>query len=228
MKDEHDMRESDPLTPEQDAELRSKVREAFDGVKLSEQSRESMLSALKQAQAEKAPEPPRKKGKPAARILRFVLPAAAACLALVAVVASVSVPSMMPANSPVQKQEAQSSEATSQQQGAQSSEATSQQQGAQGASSTANMMQDAAGEYESAALSASPGEWFSIVELSDGTRFSVTHDVVDTPDGRQAEEALAMNEDAGARASCQAIRIDNERCMVSFDTKTWYMATISS
>ena len=90
------------------------------------------------------------------------------------------------------------------------------------------MMQDAAGEYESAALSASPGEWFPIVELSDGTRFSVTHDVVGAPDGRQAEEALAMNEDAGVRAACQAIRIDNEHCMVSFDTKTWYMATISS
>ena len=216
MIEEYDAHEREPLTPEEDAELRLKIKDAFDEVKLSDASRASMLAALKQAQAQPAAEPPRKTGRSVARVLRFVLPAAAACLALVLVVATVNMPSGMSVNSSAQKQ------------GAQSHETMLQEQGAQDASSTMNMAQERAEEYESAALSAAAGEWLPVVELSDTTRMYVTHDVVEAPAEGKPEEARAMSEDAGRSAPCVAIRIDSEHCAVSFDNEIWYMAASGS
>lgn len=215
MKDENDALEREPLTPEEDAELRLKIKGAFDEVKLSDASRASMLAALKQAQAQPATESPRKAGRPVTRILRFVVPAAA-CLVLVLVVATVNIPSMMPVNSSAQKHESQSRETTLRE------------QGAQDASPTMNMAQERAEEYESAALSAAAGEWLPVVELSDKTRLRVTHEIVDPPSEGKPEEALAMSEDAGRSAPCAAIRIDSKRYAVSFSNEIWYLAANGS
>ncbi len=215
MKDERVTRDTEPLTPEQDAELRSKIEHAFDEVKLSDASRASMMSALKQAQEEAKPEMPRKKGRSTARILRFGLPAAAACLVFLLVVAVVNMPSSMTGAPSPNRQETQSSTVAAQK------------QGASDASSTMNMAQESAHESESAALPAVPGLWFPVVELADGTRLSVTHDIVDAPSKGQPEEALAINEDASKNAPCKVVRIDGGRYAVSFDNETWFMATLA-